>query len=111
MQFVSSPDIFISKVTLSIEPSNEVAWDANVTLRCQAELNEPETVQFTIYKGEKVVYTKTKSSSNDLLYPLTNLKLANSGPYNCGVKLEDEEKTSDDLELTVTGVFAVMDSV
>ncbi|XP_075888860.1 platelet endothelial cell adhesion molecule-like [Nelusetta ayraudi] len=93
---------YIKKVTLSIEPSNEVAWDTNVTLRCQAVLSKQEVVQFTIYKSEDVVCTQTMSSSNDLLCPLTNLKVDNSGRYSCEVKFEDKEETSSNHELTVT---------
>ncbi|XP_075888856.1 platelet endothelial cell adhesion molecule-like [Nelusetta ayraudi] len=93
---------YIKKVTLSIKPSHEVAWDTNVTLRCQAVLSKPEVVQFTIYKSEDVVCTQNMSSSNDLLCPLTNLKVANSGPYSCGVKSGDKEETSSNHELTVT---------
>lgn len=111
MHFVSFLGIVIRKVTLYIEPSNEVARGANVTLRCQAVLNEPEAVEFTISKDQNVVCTQTMSGSNDLLCPLTNLKLANSGHYTCVVKIEDEEETSEVHTLTVTGVFAIMDSV
>lgn len=108
MHFVSSPDFVIRAVTLSIQPSNEVAWGANVTLRCQAALDVPATVEFTIYKGQNVVCTQTTSSSDDMLCPLSNLKMANSGDYRCRVASGDAQETSKSHELTVAGVFAVM---
>ncbi|XP_075891792.1 platelet endothelial cell adhesion molecule isoform X3 [Nelusetta ayraudi] len=94
--------IVIRKVTLYIEPSNEVARGANVTLCCQAVLDEPEAVEFAILKDQNVVCTQTMSGSNALLCPLTNLKLANSGHYTCSVKFKDEEETSKVHTLTVT---------
>ncbi|XP_075888861.1 platelet endothelial cell adhesion molecule-like [Nelusetta ayraudi] len=85
-----------------------------------AVLSKQEVVQFTIYKSEDVVCTQTMSSSNDLLCPLTNLKVANSGPYSCEVKFEDEEETSSNqnnivvtfitliyLELAITPVLEI----
>ncbi|XP_075888857.1 platelet endothelial cell adhesion molecule-like [Nelusetta ayraudi] len=99
---------YIKKVTLSIKPSHEVAWGTNVTLHCQAVLSKPEVVDFTIYKSEDVVCTQTMSSSNDLLCPLTNLKVDNSGLYSCEVKFEDEEETSSNHELTVTAPAPVL---
>lgn len=96
----------IDKVTLSIEPSDQVAWGSSVTLRCQAELSHPETVDFTIYKGTNVVCTETKTSSTDLLCPLSNLTVDHSGSYKCVIRLDSKQKTSQ-KRLTVTGVYFV----
>lgn len=106
MHFVSSPDFVIRAVTLSIQPSNEVAWGANVTLRCRAELDVPATVELTVFKGQHVVCTQTTSSSDDMLCPLSHLKMANSGDYWCRVASGDAQESSKSHELTVAGALA-----
>lgn len=92
---------------MSFEPSDEVAWGANVTLRCKAVLSKPVALDlhFTIYKGNIVVCTQTMSSSADLLCPLTEVKHVNAATYTCVVKFEDVEKQGE-RKLTLKGVFA-----
>ncbi|XP_070711966.1 platelet endothelial cell adhesion molecule isoform X3 [Pempheris klunzingeri] len=98
----------ITKVTLSIEPSTDVAQDTNVTLRCQATIaSSGEHVlsrEYTIYKDGNVVYTKTSSTSEDLLYPLPEARVSNTGKYMCKINIKGEEETSGAKKLTVTGL-------
>lgn len=111
LHVVSSPEFSIRNVILSIEPSTDVAWGANVTLRCHAELDKPValSLDFTIYKDKNLVCTQTLSSSRDLLCPLTRVKQVNAGRYWCAVKYEDQQEDSEVKRLTVKGVFAIRD--
>ncbi|XP_041820625.1 platelet endothelial cell adhesion molecule isoform X4 [Chelmon rostratus] len=98
----------IRDITLSIEPSTEVTRDTNVTLRCQAIVStsgqEPLSREYTIYKDSNTVYTKTSSTSEDLLYPLPEARVSNTGKYKCAVSIEGKQVTSEAKKLTVTGL-------
>ncbi|XP_070769805.1 platelet endothelial cell adhesion molecule isoform X3 [Enoplosus armatus] len=104
----AQPLFTIKDVTLSIEPSTDVTRDTNVTLRCQAIVSssgqEPLSREYTIYKDDNTVYTKTSSTSEDLLYPLPSARASNTGMYMCGINIEDKQKTSRAKKLTVTGL-------
>ncbi|XP_059199850.1 platelet endothelial cell adhesion molecule isoform X2 [Centropristis striata] len=98
----------IRDVSLSMEPSPDVTRDTNVTLRCRAEVisagHEALSREYTIYKDSSVVYTKTSSSSEDLLYPLDQARVSNSGKYRCRVTIDGKQVTSDAKKLSVTGL-------
>ncbi|XP_070845429.1 platelet endothelial cell adhesion molecule isoform X1 [Chaetodon trifascialis] len=98
----------IRDVTLSIEPSTDVTRDTNVTLRCQAIVSssgqEPLSREYTIYKDSNTIYTKTSSTSEDLLYPLPEVRVSNTGKYKCAVNIEGKQVTSEAKKLTVTGL-------
>lgn len=83
--------------------------DTNVTLRCQAIVStsgqEPLSREYTIYKDSNTVYTKTSSTSEDLLYPLPEARVSNTGKYKCAVSIEGKQVTSEAKKLTVTGWF------
>ncbi|XP_065819202.1 platelet endothelial cell adhesion molecule isoform X7 [Labrus bergylta] len=98
----------IRGITLSIEPSNDVTRDTNVTLRCQAVVSslgeEALSREYTIFKDGNRVYSKTSSSSEDLLYPLPQARVSNSGKYKCKINIGGKEETSSVQKLTVTGL-------
>ncbi|XP_034542939.1 platelet endothelial cell adhesion molecule isoform X2 [Notolabrus celidotus] len=98
----------IREITLSIEPSPDVTRDTNVTLRCHAMVSssgqEPLSREYTISKDGNTVYTKTSSSSEDLLYPLPQARVSNSGKYKCQINIEGKQLTSSAKKLTVTGL-------
>ncbi len=83
----------------------------NVTLRCRAIVSssgqEVLSREYTIFKDKSKVYTKTYSTSEDVLYPLPDVRVSNSDKYKCAVKIEGKQKTSKDKKLTVTGRFVV----
>ncbi|XP_037620978.1 platelet endothelial cell adhesion molecule isoform X2 [Sebastes umbrosus] len=95
-------------ITLSIEPSTDVTRDTNVTLRCRANVSssgqEILSREYTIYKDSNTVYTKTSSSSEDLLYPLPEVRVSNTGKYKCKINIDGTNKTSRAKKLTVTGL-------
>uniref|UniRef100_A0A3Q3FCL9 Ig-like domain-containing protein n=1 Tax=Labrus bergylta TaxID=56723 RepID=A0A3Q3FCL9_9LABR len=103
-----SPAFTIRGITLSIEPSNDVTRDTNVTLRCQAVVSsfgeEALSREYTIFKDGNRVYSKTSSSSEDLLYPLPQARVSNSGKYKCKINIGGKEETSSVQKLTVTGL-------
>ncbi|XP_060903440.1 platelet endothelial cell adhesion molecule isoform X5 [Labrus mixtus] len=98
----------IRDITLSIEPSNDVTRDINVTLRCQAMVSssgeEALSREYTIFKDGNTVYSKTSSSSEDLLYPLPQARVSNSGKYKCKINIGGKQLTSSVQKLTVTGL-------
>ncbi|XP_029950005.1 platelet endothelial cell adhesion molecule isoform X2 [Salarias fasciatus] len=104
----------IRAVSLTVEPHPDgtrdpvVTRDTNVTLRCQAVVSSsgPEALvrKYTIYKDGSDVYTKTSSSSEDLLYPLPAARVSNSGKYKCEVNIEGKSMASESRKLTVTGL-------
>ncbi|XP_068583098.1 LOW QUALITY PROTEIN: platelet endothelial cell adhesion molecule [Cebidichthys violaceus] len=98
----------IRNITLSLEPSGNVTRDTNVTLRCQAAVSssglEALSREYTIYKDGKTVYTKTSSTSGDLLYPLSEARVSNTGKYSCKINIEGKQMTSEARKLTVTGL-------
>ncbi|GLD73659.1 platelet endothelial cell adhesion molecule-like isoform X3 [Lates japonicus] len=98
----------IRDITLSIEPSTDVARGTNVTARCKAIVSslgqEVLSREYTIYKGNNKVYTKNSSTSEDLLYPLPDARVSNTGKYHCRIKIKGEETDSRTEKLTVTGL-------
>ncbi|XP_035515939.1 platelet endothelial cell adhesion molecule isoform X2 [Morone saxatilis] len=105
---VNAQSFTIRNITLSIEPSTDVTRDTNVTLRCKALVSSSGQAvlsrEYTIYKDSNVVYTKTSSTPEDLLYPLPEARVFNSGKYKCTIKIESREMSSDVKKLTVTGL-------
>lgn len=100
---------------MSIEPSTDVTRDANVTLRCKAVVSssgqEVLSREYTIYKDDKPVYTKTSSTSEDLLYLLPEARVSNTGKYKCKINIAGTDSTSEAKKLTVTGWVFFMDTV
>ncbi|XP_032392751.1 platelet endothelial cell adhesion molecule isoform X6 [Etheostoma spectabile] len=98
----------IRGITLSIEPSADVTRNTNVTLRCKAAVSssgkEVLSREYTIYKDGNTIYTKTSSSSEDLLYPLPEVRVSNTGKYKCKISIEGKHVTSGAQKLTVTGL-------
>uniref|UniRef100_A0A3B3UDT0 Platelet endothelial cell adhesion molecule-like n=1 Tax=Poecilia latipinna TaxID=48699 RepID=A0A3B3UDT0_9TELE len=98
----------ITKVDLSIEPSADVERNTDVALRCKAEVltsgTEALNRVYTVYKGESVIYNKTTSSSEDLLYRLPQARVSNNGKYKCAITIMGKAKTSEAATLTVTGM-------
>lgn len=92
-----------------MEPSNDVPRDTNVTVRCRADVSskgqEVLNRQYTIFKDRVQVYTKTTTSSEDLLYPLPMARAFNSGKYTCQIDIEGKREVSQHQKLTVTGLF------
>ncbi|XP_038570366.1 platelet endothelial cell adhesion molecule isoform X3 [Micropterus salmoides] len=104
----AQPTFIIKDITLSIEPSINVTRNTNVTLRCKAIVSslgqEVLSREYTISKDGVTVYTKTTSTSEDLLYSLREARVFNTGKYACKIKIEDKERTSKAKKLTVTGL-------
>ncbi|XP_040002657.1 platelet endothelial cell adhesion molecule isoform X2 [Xiphias gladius] len=98
----------IKDIILSIEPSNDVSRDTNVTVRCKAIVSssgkEVLSREYTIYKDSNEVYIKNSSTSEDILYQLPEARVSNTGKYKCKVNIEGKEKTSEPEKLTVTGL-------
>ncbi|XP_044044731.1 platelet endothelial cell adhesion molecule isoform X3 [Siniperca chuatsi] len=106
---VNAQQLFtIKEVTLSIEPSTDVTRGTNVTLRCRAIVSSTGqdvlSREYTIYKDGSTVYTKTSSTSEDLLYPLTEARVSNTGKYTCRINIAERQMTSKAKKLTVTGL-------
>lgn len=84
----------------------------NVTVRCQALVSstghEELSREYTIYKDSVTVYTKSSSSSEDLLYPLPEARVSNTGKYKCKINIEGKQKTSDATKLVVTGLLVCL---
>lgn len=101
----------IKEVTLFVEPSADVIRDTNVTLRCQALVSssgqESLAGNYTIYKDNSIIYTKTASTTEDLLYPLSRARVSNNGKYTCEISIGGKKMTSQAQTLGVTGGFAV----
>ncbi|XP_045904451.1 platelet endothelial cell adhesion molecule [Micropterus dolomieu] len=104
----AQPTFIIKDITLSIEPSINVTRNTNVTLRCKAIVSslgqEVLSREYTISKDSVTVYTKTTSTSEDLLYSLHEARVFNTGKYACKIKIEDKERTSKAKKLTVIGL-------
>ncbi|XP_071396153.1 platelet endothelial cell adhesion molecule isoform X5 [Centroberyx affinis] len=110
-RMVDAQQLFtIRDITLAIEPSTDVSRDTNVTVRCQAVVSssgqEALSRTYTIYKDSTMVYTKTTSSSEDLLYPLPEARVSNTGKYRCNIDIEGRKMQSGAEKLTVTGLAA-----
>ncbi|XP_043969212.1 platelet endothelial cell adhesion molecule isoform X2 [Gambusia affinis] len=104
----ATPALKITKVDLSIEPNATVKRDANVVLRCKAEVlafgTEALNRVYAIYKDDIVIYNKTTSSSEDLLYRLPQARVSNNGKYKCKISIMGEVKASEAATLTVEGM-------
>lgn len=115
--FFSTPSpVFILKdITLTIEPSKDVKRGTNVSLRCKATVSQSETWElrreYTIYKDNNLIYNKT-SISEEILYPLGEARVANSGKYRCEINIDDKpQRPSETQKLTVTGWFVIVGTV
>lgn len=88
--------------------------DTNVTLRCHAVIVRSEqdvlSREYTVYKDGGVVYTKTTSTSEDLVYLLPEARVSNSGRYMCKINIGGEEEMSGAKKLTVRGWFVQRDA-
>uniref|UniRef100_A0A3Q3VZS2 Ig-like domain-containing protein n=1 Tax=Mola mola TaxID=94237 RepID=A0A3Q3VZS2_MOLML len=106
--FINPIAFTIRNITLSIEPKADVNRGTNVTLRCQAVVSslgdEMLSREYTICKDSSTVYTKTSSSSDDLLYPLPDARVSNAGKYKCAVSIGSKQMTSQTKKLTVKGL-------
>lgn len=102
----------IKEITLLIEPSANVTRDTNVALRCRALVStagqESLTGNYTIYKGNSIIYSKGASTTEDLLYPLSRARVSNTGKYKCEISIMGRKMTSQAQKLTVTGGFCVL---
>ncbi|KAM3864681.1 platelet endothelial cell adhesion molecule [Diretmus argenteus] len=98
----------IRSINMDIEPSTDVKRDTNVTVRCQAIVSssgqQALSRAYTIFKDSIKVYTKTTSSSEDLLYQLPEARVSNTGKYKCKIDIEGKSMNSDTKKLTVTGL-------
>ncbi|KAM8772648.1 platelet endothelial cell adhesion molecule isoform 3-T4 [Acanthopagrus schlegelii] len=97
----------LREITLTIEPSNDVMRGTNVTLRCKAPVSSSEPGlrrEYTIYKDNNLIYNKT-SILEEILYPLGEARVANSGKYRCEINIDDKpQKPSQAMKLTVSGL-------
>ncbi|XP_019744990.1 platelet endothelial cell adhesion molecule isoform X2 [Hippocampus comes] len=98
----------IRDISISLEPGDNVMRGTNVTVRCEALVSSsgagPLSREYTIYKDGVTVYTKTTSSSSDLLYRLPDARVSNTGKYKCKLNIEGRKVTSEAKKLTVTGL-------
>ncbi|XP_077574483.1 platelet endothelial cell adhesion molecule isoform X2 [Stigmatopora nigra] len=98
----------IRNISISLEPGSNVARGTNVTVRCHALVSSsgsgPLSREYTIYKDSIVVYTKTTSSSGDLIYHLFDARVFNTGKYKCKINIEGKRLTSEAKKLSVTGL-------
>ncbi|KAL1006029.1 hypothetical protein UPYG_G00066970 [Umbra pygmaea] len=106
-QVTESQALFtIKNVSLTIEPDNVVFRGTNVTLRCQTIVSSSGILkrEYSIYKDNVVVYTDTRTTPEDLLYPLPLTRVADTGKYKCQVTIQDQQQISSVKKLTVTGL-------
>ncbi|XP_061844390.1 platelet endothelial cell adhesion molecule isoform X3 [Nerophis lumbriciformis] len=100
----------IRDISISLEPSSDVARGTNVTVRCQALVSisgtEPLSREYKIYKDGITVYTKNMGSSDDLLYRLPDARVSNTGKYKCQINIDGRGMTSESKKLKVTGLSA-----
>lgn len=104
----STSSVFkITSISLLVEPSSSVRSDTNVTLRCRAQVSSsiqaPIVREYTIYKDSSTIYTKTSTSSEDLVYLLPHVRFSSTGRYRCALKVVDNLKSSEAQKLRVTG--------
>ncbi|XP_027138906.1 platelet endothelial cell adhesion molecule isoform X3 [Larimichthys crocea] len=104
----AEPYFVLRAITLTIEPGANVTRDTSVTLRCHASISssgqEPLSREYTLYKGSERIYNKVMSTSEDFLHQLPNARLSDTGKYKCEIRIKDKSKTSENVELTVTGL-------
>ncbi|XP_055077106.1 platelet endothelial cell adhesion molecule isoform X3 [Periophthalmus magnuspinnatus] len=98
----------IRSISLSLEPGENVTRDTKVTVRCSAVVSssgvQPLSREYTIYKDGIVVYSKTTSSTEDLLYVLSHARVSYTGKYKCKISIEGKSQSSEARRLTVTGL-------
>uniref|UniRef100_A0A4W5N6D1 Ig-like domain-containing protein n=1 Tax=Hucho hucho TaxID=62062 RepID=A0A4W5N6D1_9TELE len=106
-QHLAFVEVFtIRSVTLTLEPSNAVSQGTNVTVRCKALASSSGFLnrEYTIYKDNTVVYTKSSTTTEDLLYSLRMARVANTGKYKCKVNIQGKELSINSEKLTLTGL-------
>ncbi|KAF3851894.1 hypothetical protein F7725_005249 [Dissostichus mawsoni] len=76
-------------------------------MRCQASVSSSGQAlsrEYRIYKDGNTIYSKNTSTSEDLLYPLSEARVSNSGKYKCKISIERKDMTSGAEKLTVAGL-------
>uniref|UniRef100_A0AAQ4QJB5 Ig-like domain-containing protein n=1 Tax=Gasterosteus aculeatus aculeatus TaxID=481459 RepID=A0AAQ4QJB5_GASAC len=99
--------VILKDISLSMEPSHVVSRNTNVTLRCRANVVSVEKAlsrEYTIYKDGNAIYNKTSSTSEDLLYHLSEVRVSDNGKYSCRISAEGQQATSSAKKLEVTGL-------
>ncbi|KAJ3613934.1 hypothetical protein NHX12_017513 [Muraenolepis orangiensis] len=95
--------LVLKTLTLTIEPGNDLPRDTNATLRCRAVVSTsgPQALSRTyrIYRDGTLIYNKTTSSAEDLVYPLAGVRVSNTGKYKCRINIEGQEMTSESSKL------------
>lgn len=105
----------LKDITLTIEPGKDVTRGTNVSLRCKATISHSEPGElrreYTIYKDNNLIYNKT-SISEEIIYPLGQARVANSGKYRCEINIDDKpQRPSEAQKLTVSGWFVIVETV
>ncbi|KAJ3600759.1 hypothetical protein NHX12_031734 [Muraenolepis orangiensis] len=97
----------IDTVGLSILPAPTVASGTAVTLRCAVDVSHDPSLSLTnvfrFTRYDATVHTVTTADS-EALYRLDPARAADSGTYECQVKVEEKVKSSVGQTLSVTGL-------
>ncbi|XP_010773042.1 platelet endothelial cell adhesion molecule-like, partial [Notothenia coriiceps] len=95
----------IDTVSLKILPSSTVQSGTPVTLRCQVRVSHDNiphlTHTFQLRRDDVPIHSST-TTEDSLVYELNPARAADSGSYECRVKVKDKSRNSDSQKLNVT---------
>lgn len=97
----------IDNVSLAVLPSSTVQSGTTVTLRCQVSVSHYNISQlmhtFELTKDDILVYSST-TKEDSVAYELSPARAADSGNYECRVKVKDKSRISYSQKLDITGL-------
>ncbi|KAM3863830.1 platelet endothelial cell adhesion molecule [Diretmus argenteus] len=97
----------IDTVGLTILPSRTVESGTPVTLSCKVSTSHDPSLhlrhEFQFLRYDVAVYSFT-TTDTEVLYQLDPARAADSGAYECHVKVKEKSRTSIPQKLTVTGL-------
>ncbi|XP_076871599.1 platelet endothelial cell adhesion molecule isoform X2 [Brachyhypopomus gauderio] len=101
----------IKKVTLSVEPAEEVECGTNLTLTCAADASHASGVQpaysysfFKDYKEREEALVRPSDNVERAVYSIRNARAFHSGTYQCKVVIDGQSRKSNTQEVVVTGL-------
>ncbi|KAK2833680.1 hypothetical protein Q5P01_017569 [Channa striata] len=103
----TQPSYTIDSLGLIILPSSSVRSGTAVTLRCQVSIshdNIPDLTHAFQFTRDNVLIHSANTTEDSVEYKLDPARAADSGSYQCRVRVKDKSKASFEKTLNVTGL-------
>ncbi|XP_066443587.1 platelet endothelial cell adhesion molecule-like isoform X4 [Eleutherodactylus coqui] len=101
-------DFTINSIELNAVPSTILKNGDNLVLECVVKFTKSKDFvlnsTITFYKDDNKIHT-TSTIEDRVSLTIPVVRVSHSGPYKCDVSVASRPKTSDNVEIKVTGLF------